>query len=305
MSGNDAYRIGALALALAVSTACTDQTSPTALLAPQHRRNTIICDDPSQPDCAGSPTDPPPSPLPGIVYSSGFYKGSDGYYYWDGVPPTGDLGNAIVSDARATAGSPDMEHDGYAKGYMVYSHGDEAKLALTVDAWQGNTRLIGPSAPISEEWQPCGVIGGFGHCQNESHQLVKNLGLTQYNCGVLVSVGGAAYAHKTLPFGIRLDAPIKWIGGSMPILSAWGEGSAFLRPNTDPGIACTGGNPPPAAPTTPPESGTGYAPGSSIETVPTSNYWTFATDTIVCQVMEYHYRYSDGSVSPSWYGLQC
>lgn len=174
---NHAWRLGALSLVLLVATSCRDVTSPTALLVPELRQNAFACEDPSLPGCDAPPpppSDPPPPPPPtqSIVYSAGFYMGSDGYYYWDGRPPVGDLDPARITDARAEAHAPDMSGNGWVKGYMVYSDGDEAKISLTVDAWQGSTRLIGPAAPVTDAWTPCAPVGGFGHCQNDgAHPL--------------------------------------------------------------------------------------------------------------------------------------
>ena len=258
------FRVGFVLGVLTTQLACREVTSPTPTpkLSVGESRKVIYCVDITQdPDCV------PPPDNPSTPSSPGFYQGSDGYYYWDGTPPAGDLSPSVINQVIAIAGAPSNGDSGYVKGRVVYSNGDEARVDLTVNATHEQSVLLNSS--MEGKWTGCATpVGGFGHCDNESHWEFHGLGLQAYSCGVSVTAGGTAYARKTLPFGIHIEAPLKWIGGSMPVLQYWGQVSRFMPSHTDPGIKCneppTGGGggdggfaPPNPDPYVPPPPGSG------------------------------------------------
>lgn len=129
----------AIALALTVATACRDQALPTAPI-------------------PLTPTGPR-----FIENSDGFYAGSDGYYWWDGQPPPGDMAPPHITDAVATGTAPRPGTTGWVKGSMT-TNGDQAKIDLnySVDS-SGISYLYNSTAGTGWEWggvtEFLGVLG--------------------------------------------------------------------------------------------------------------------------------------------------
>lgn len=65
-----------------------------------------------------------------VENSAGFFMGSDGYYHWDGQPPTGDLDPAEIYSATASGSAPRPGSHGWISGTMDFM-GDQYKIDLS------------------------------------------------------------------------------------------------------------------------------------------------------------------------------
>jgi len=166
-----------------------------------------------------------------VEYSDHFYQGSDGYYYWDGQPPPGDLSPAEISRANAGGMAPRPGTHGWVEGQMDFI-GDQAKLDLvySVDSL-GHPKYSNSQASSGWKWRDFGSRG-----VTQTHSFSQSLAVNAM-CDFALEVGGTAYAHKALPFGISLNL-IKFSVDVGFGTFTWGETSRPLLAFSDPGWSC-------------------------------------------------------------------
>jgi hypothetical protein len=200
----------AIAFLLTLGTACRDQALPTAPI-------------------PLTPTGPR-----FIENSSGFYLGSDGYYWWDGQPPPGDLAPPHITDAVATGTAPRPGTSGWVKGVMT-TNGDQAKIDLNYSVDSSGIPYISHStAGTGWEWGG-GPLFGERHDWNE--EFTHSLNINR-DCNFSLEVGGNAYARWALPFGIPLSFIKFLVDVFTGVTTSWSEVSADMHADTDPGISC-------------------------------------------------------------------
>jgi hypothetical protein len=182
-----------------------------------------------------------------VVESSGFYDGHDGYWYWDGQPPQGDQGPAVITRATTNAWAPAFFSDygwigSRVTATMTYSNGDQGRIQLVYSAYKDGMPIY-DHGEKDTGWVSCSFIGN-GHCQNQD--LFTSKEMPEVNsCGVTLTAGGTANARKTLPFGMQLGIPVKTFG-NLPIASEWGAADPQpLEASSEDGPPCD--NPPPPA----------------------------------------------------------
>lgn len=175
-----------------------------------------------------------------IENSEHFYAGSDGYYYWDGQPPPGDLSPAVVTAAHAGGRAPGPGTQGWVEGFMTFIGGDQAKLDLNYSV-DSSGHPIWNNAVASSGWQWFEYVD-----RNSSREYSFKQSLPQRYaqdpvtlapCDFSLRVGGTGYARKAFPFAI-VPSLIKFLVDVTFGITAWGEGSRPLDAFTDEGMSC-------------------------------------------------------------------
>jgi len=188
------------------------------------------------------PTAASPVPVPGprsIEYSDGFYPGGDGYYFWDGQAPPGDLSPAIIQNAMAGGMAPRFGTAGWVSGEME-TDGDQYRFGLRYTL-NHNGQPYYSNAEANSDWK----WGGGGPRQADSpltwYDFKRTLDINPPDpldrCGYSLQNGGNAFARKAVPFGINLN----WIKPSVALTFGtitWGANEAPLIAFTDDGQQC-------------------------------------------------------------------
>lgn len=174
-----------------------------------------------------------PAPVsPRFAPSGSFYQGSDGYYFWDGRPPSGDLDPADIISAEA-GGSAPIPHrtGGWISGKMTFvGHQSKLDLVYSVDSL-GHSFYS--NAQASSGWR---YALAYPSNQQQEHYFDQSLYLLP-NCDYALQVGGTAYARKAVPFGIDISL-IKFSVSATLGSFTWGETSRPLQAFSDPGYLC-------------------------------------------------------------------
>jgi hypothetical protein len=144
-----------------------------------------------------------------------------------------------------------------------YFDGDQSRIKLVYSATDdaGNPLIYSSEAGHDYAW--CDGIA-LGRCKGARDEVVQQLNLTSYPCGVRVVNGGTGWARKALPFGLSVGSriwrpvPLTFRAGN-----TWGEASIPLPASSNTAPACSAPlptSPPPAGDGSPPPSQGGYTP---------------------------------------------